>query len=118
MGDVAAARTNWRPLTVGGGGGSGVAPAPAATSIGSNGNGTRDFLSEQRRQMAEIERLKTTGGGAIQQSRNAKSQSVLPPSGTGRPINHLEVNKMAQVCKFNFDIPTYFNLWTSRPRLA
>lgn len=99
MGDVAAARTNWRPLTVGGGGGSGVAPAPAAaaTSIGSNGNGNRDFLSDQRRQMAEIERLKTGGGTMQNQSRNAKSQSVLPPSGAGRPINHLEVNKMAQV---------------------
>ena len=102
MGDVAAARDNWRPLTVGGG----TVPAPAA-SMGSNGNGNRDYLSEQRRQMAEIERLKTTGGGAIQQSRNAKSQSVLPPSGTGRPINHLEVNKMAQVCKSSFDRPRF-----------
>lgn len=72
MGDVVAARDNWKPLT-----------------LGNGGNQSRDFLSEQRRQMAEIERLKT--------SRNTRSQSVMPPSGAARPTNHLEVNKMAQV---------------------
>ena len=63
-----------------------------------------DVLAEQRRQMAEIERLRSaeaaSGGGGYQNRNTARSQSVLPPSGTSRPTNHLEVNKMAQVWFF------------------
>ena len=83
MGDVAAARGNWRPL---------------AMNSNTNQRGG-DILAEQRRQMAEVERLRSAeaaSGGY--QNRNARSQSVLPPSGASRPTNHLEVNKMAQVC--------------------
>ena len=83
MGDVAAARGNWRPL-----------------ALGSSANQPRDFLAEQRRQMAEIERLRSASevsGNSYQATRNSRSQSVLPPSGASRPTNHLEVNKMAQV---------------------
>ena len=43
-----------------------------------------DHLSDQRRQLAEIERLRN-------------SRSFLPPSGASRPANHLEINKLAQV---------------------
>lgn len=78
MGNVAAARGNWKPLTV-----------------GPNRDLSKDFLTEQRRQLAEIERLR--GMGASGGARNARSQSVMPPSGAERPTNHLEVNKMAQV---------------------
>ena len=105
MGDVAAARDNWRPLTVGGGssGGSGQSTSGSGgSSTGSNAASSRDFLSEQRRQMAEVERMicmrgATGNGNSTTSTRNSKSQSVLPPSGAGRPVNHLEVNKMAQV---------------------
>ena len=45
-----------------------------------------DHLSDQRRQLAEIERLRN-------------SRSFLPPSGASRPANHLEINKLAQVSK-------------------
>lgn len=84
MGDVAAARDNWKPLSVGSGGSS------------SGGSASRDFLSDQKRQLAEIERLRgMQSSHGI--SRNSRSQSVLPPSGASRPTNHLEVNKMAQV---------------------
>ena len=98
MGDVAAARGNWRPLTVGGGGsgGSTQSNSGSGSSTGSNPVNHRDFLSEQRRQMAEIERMRSmgaTGGG----NTTAQNRNVLPPSGAGRPVNHLEVNKMAQV---------------------
>ena len=77
MGDVAAARGNWRPLSLG------------------TGNGSKDFLADQRKQLAEIERLRESAQSNL--NRNVRSQSVLPPSGAGRPTNHLEVNKMAQV---------------------
>ena len=43
-----------------------------------------DLLVNQRRQWAEIERLRN-------------SRSFLPPSGASRPANHLEINKLAQV---------------------
>ena len=98
MGDVAAARGNWRPLTVGGGGsgGSTQSNSGSGSSTGSNPVNHRDFLSEQRRQMAEIERMRSMGatGG---ENTTAQNRNVLPPSGAGRPVNHLEVNKMAQV---------------------
>merc|ERR1711879_806387 len=87
MGDVAAVRGNWRPLAMN----------------SSNSNQQRgDVLAEQRRQMAEIERLRSAeaaSGGGYQNRNTARSQSVLPPSGASRPTNHLEVNKMAQVSK-------------------
>ena len=97
MGNVAAVRDNWRPLTVGGASNTGSISGSVPNSASGGG---RDFLSEQRRQMAEVERMKNIGGtvgGGSTQTRNSKSQSVLPPSGAARPINHLEVNKMAQV---------------------
>ena len=96
MGDVAAARGNWRPLTVGGGGSGGSTQSNSGSSTGSNPVNHRDFLSEQRRQMAEIERMRSMGatGG---ENTTAQNRNVLPPSGAGRPVNHLEVNKMAQV---------------------
>ena len=103
MGNVAAVRDNWRPLTVGGASNNGSISGSVPTSgsvPNSVSGGGRDFLSEQRRQMAEVERMKNIGGavgGGSTQTRNSKSQSVLPPSGAARPINHLEVNKMAQV---------------------
>lgn len=83
MGDVAAARDNWKPLSVGNGG-----------SASASNSGNRDFLSDQKRQLAEIERLRAIQSGI---SRNSRSQSVAPPNGAARPTNHLEVNKMAQV---------------------
>ena len=49
-----------------------------------NDQPVQDMLAVQRKQLAEVER-------------RHKSQSVIPPSGTDRPTNHLEVNKMAQV---------------------
>ena len=102
MGDVAAvSRNNWRSLTTGSGGGS-----SGGSNSGSN-SGSRDFLADQRRQLAEIERMRGMGAAMASNSgsnpRNARSQSVLPPSGAGRPTNHLEVNKMAQVCFCNFN---------------
>ena len=75
MGNVAAVRDNWRPLTVGGGSSNGsMVPGsnPASTS-----GGNRDFLSEQRRQMAEVERMRNIGGaagGAITQNRHPNSK--------------------------------------------
>ena len=55
-------------------------------------NDEDDNLREQRRQFAEIERLRN-------------SRSFLPPSGASRPANHLEINKLAQVNKFYFLFP-------------
>ena len=49
-----------------------------------NDQPVQDMLAVQIKQLAEVER-------------RHKSQSVIPPSGTDRPTNHLEVNKMAQV---------------------
>ena len=34
----------------------------------------------------------------LDRSNSFRSRSVLPPSGAARPINHIEVNKVAQVC--------------------
>ena len=48
-----------------------------------------ETLRDQRRQLAEIERLRN-------------SRSFLPPSGTSRPANHLEINKLAQVIDNQF----------------
>ena len=100
MGDVAAARGNWRPL---------------AMNSNTNQRGG-DILAEQRRQMAEVERLRSAeaaSGGY--QNRNSRSQSVLPPSGASRPTNHLEVNKMAQVCMYRA-FATSENLKKSRQK--
>ncbi len=65
----------------------------------------RDQLAEQRRQLAEIERIRGLGsaaGGGGRESRGAtsatRSHAVMPPSGAERPANHLQVNKIAQVC--------------------
>ena len=68
-------------------------------SSNTNQNQRGDVLAEQRRQMAEIERLRSAeaASGGYQNRNNTRSQSVMPPSGASRPTNHLEVNKMAQV---------------------
>ena len=69
MGDVASAKGTWKRLI------------PNDQPVG---GANQDLLAVQRKQLAEVER-------------RHKSQSVVPPSGTDRPTNHLEVNKMAQV---------------------
>ena len=69
----------------------------------------RDQLAKQRRQLAEIERIRGLGsasGGGGRKSRGAtsatRSHAVMPPSGAERPANHLQVNKIAQVCFKSF----------------
>ena len=75
MGDVASAKGTWKRLI----------PSESHQNESNQAfNQRQDMLAAQRKQMAEVER-------------KHKSQTVLPPSGTDRPTNHLEVNKMAQV---------------------
>ena len=64
----------------------------------------RDQLAEQRRQLAEIERIRSLAGagslsgtGSRSTSTGTRSHAVMPPSGAERPANHLQVNKIAQV---------------------
>jgi len=58
----------------------------------------RDQLAEQRRQLSEIERIRSlAGSGSRSTSSGTRSHAVMPPSGAERPANHLQVNKIAQV---------------------
>ena len=61
----------------------------------------RDQLAEQRRQLAEIERIRNMASSG-RESRSAgpsatRSHAAQSPSGAERPSNHLQVNKIAQV---------------------
>ena len=60
----------------------------------------RDQLAEQRRQLAEIERIRSlasSGSSSGSSSAATRSHAVVPPSGAERPANHLQINKIAQV---------------------
>ena len=88
MGDVASAKGTWKRLI----------PNEPQVGQGASGGPHSDMLAAQRKQLAEVER-------------RHKSQTVLPPSGTDRPTNHLEVNKMAQVRKTNLFEKTWILKW-------
>ena len=61
-------------------------------------NDEDDNLRDQRRQLAEVERLRN-------------SRSFLPPSGASRPANHLEINKLAQVREITFlEVVCFINI--------
>ena len=66
----------------------------------------RDQLAEQRRQLAEIERIRSlasSGSSSGSSSAATRSHAVVPPSGAERPANHLQINKIAQV-RFMFEL--------------
>ena len=65
----------------------------------------RDQLAEQRRQLSEIERIRSlAGSGNRSTSSGTRSHAVMPPSGAERPANHLQVNKIAQVIVGHFTV--------------